>query len=241
VKSLTKDTDCETAADEGLLWACRLTIGIARTGLFVVTVWSLAMVFIQREHSATRRKLPAKARGQNCISSTDRATGPWGLQSWKENSCVRLALMLVGEMSLIGPRPLLSKDQPINCNLRLLVRPGITGWAQINGGSCDHRRKGRPRQLVCPQRVVLARSAHRALHLLFSSPASAALNAQSAPPTSCNRPTLIREVPKNQAAWRLTKGLRSTVGHHRDYRQTSNPQSELALLLIERGTEVPTC
>jgi len=38
-------------------------------------------------------------------------------------------------MSLIGPRPLLPQDQPANCNLRLLVRPGITGWAQINGGN----------------------------------------------------------------------------------------------------------
>jgi Bacterial sugar transferase len=36
---------------------------------------------------------------------------------------------------LIGPRPLLPQDQPINCNLRLLARPGITGWAQINGGN----------------------------------------------------------------------------------------------------------
>ena len=43
--------------------------------------------------------------------------------------------VLVGEMSLIGPRPLLPQDQPANCNVRLLVRPGITGWAQINGGN----------------------------------------------------------------------------------------------------------
>jgi len=43
--------------------------------------------------------------------------------------------ILVGEMSLIGPRPLLPQDQPANCNLRLVVRPGITGWAQINGGN----------------------------------------------------------------------------------------------------------
>jgi hypothetical protein len=38
-------------------------------------------------------------------------------------------------MSLIGPRPLLPQDQPKNCTLRLMVRPGITGWAQINGGN----------------------------------------------------------------------------------------------------------
>ena len=36
---------------------------------------------------------------------------------------------------LIGPRPLLPKDQPTNSKLRLLARPGITGWAQVNGGN----------------------------------------------------------------------------------------------------------
>src|SRR5712671_5009005 len=36
-------------------------------------------------------------------------------------------------MSLIGPRPLLPEDQPSNTNVRLLVRPGITGWAQVHG------------------------------------------------------------------------------------------------------------
>jgi lipopolysaccharide/colanic/teichoic acid biosynthesis glycosyltransferase len=36
-------------------------------------------------------------------------------------------------MSLIGPRPLLPEDQPANTSIRLSVRPGISGWAQVNG------------------------------------------------------------------------------------------------------------
>jgi len=36
-------------------------------------------------------------------------------------------------MSLIGPRPLLPEDQPTNTSIRLSVRPGISGWAQVNG------------------------------------------------------------------------------------------------------------
>jgi Bacterial sugar transferase len=36
-------------------------------------------------------------------------------------------------MSLIGPRPLLPEDQPKNTSIRLSVRPGISGWAQVNG------------------------------------------------------------------------------------------------------------
>jgi lipopolysaccharide/colanic/teichoic acid biosynthesis glycosyltransferase len=46
----------------------------------------------------------------------------------------QLLNVLVGDMSLFGPRPLLPEDQPANPTTRLLVRPGITGWAQVNGG-----------------------------------------------------------------------------------------------------------
>ncbi len=39
-----------------------------------------------------------------------------------------------GDMTIVGPRPLLPIDQPGASKLRLSVRPGVTGWAQINGG-----------------------------------------------------------------------------------------------------------
>jgi hypothetical protein len=32
------------------------------------------------------------------------------------------------------PGPLLPRDQPENIEIRGMVRPGITGWAQVNGG-----------------------------------------------------------------------------------------------------------
>lgn len=55
----------------------------------------------------------------------------------------QLLNVLVGDMSLIGPRPLLPEDQPANSELRLLVRPGISGWAQVNGGkSLEPNEKG---------------------------------------------------------------------------------------------------
>jgi len=46
----------------------------------------------------------------------------------------QLLNVLFGDMSLIGPRPLLPEDQPENAAIRLLVRPGISGWAQVKGG-----------------------------------------------------------------------------------------------------------
>ena len=42
--------------------------------------------------------------------------------------------ILLGEMSFVGPRPLLPIDQPAFRASRLVVRPGLTGWAQVNGG-----------------------------------------------------------------------------------------------------------
>lgn len=46
----------------------------------------------------------------------------------------QLINILRGDMSFVGPRPLLSRDQPKACAARLLVRPGLTGWAQVVGG-----------------------------------------------------------------------------------------------------------
>jgi lipopolysaccharide/colanic/teichoic acid biosynthesis glycosyltransferase len=42
--------------------------------------------------------------------------------------------VLTGEMSLIGPRPLLVVDHVPGFDERLAARPGMTGWAQIKGG-----------------------------------------------------------------------------------------------------------
>ena len=46
----------------------------------------------------------------------------------------QLINILRGEMSFVGPRPLLPRDQAEAHSARLLVRPGLTGWAQVVGG-----------------------------------------------------------------------------------------------------------
>ncbi|MFZ4125670.1 MAG: sugar transferase [Rickettsiales bacterium] len=46
----------------------------------------------------------------------------------------QLMHIIAGTMSFVGPRPLLPDDQPAGGEIRLSVRPGVTGWAQIHGG-----------------------------------------------------------------------------------------------------------
>jgi lipopolysaccharide/colanic/teichoic acid biosynthesis glycosyltransferase len=41
--------------------------------------------------------------------------------------------ILIGDMACVGPRPLLRGDETSAYAARLLVPPGLTGWAQVNG------------------------------------------------------------------------------------------------------------
>ena len=55
-----------------------------------------------------------------------------------------LANILAGNMSFVGPRPLLDCDQLDAFRDRLWVRPGLTGWAQVNfpyGASVEDTRE----------------------------------------------------------------------------------------------------
>ncbi|RQO65709.1 lipid carrier--UDP-N-acetylgalactosaminyltransferase [Pedobacter sp. KBW01] len=48
----------------------------------------------------------------------------------------QLLNVIVGDMSIVGPRPLLPEYLPLYSeiqNTRHNVKPGITGWAQVNG------------------------------------------------------------------------------------------------------------
>lgn len=71
------------------------------------------------------------------ISNYDRITkvGDF-LRKTSLDELPQLANILIGDMSLIGPRPTLEYQvEKYNDyqKKRLLVRPGLTGWAQING------------------------------------------------------------------------------------------------------------
>ena len=58
----------------------------------------------------------------------------WLIRRSKLDELPQLLSIIRGDMSFIGPRPLLPRDQPEDAELRAIVRPGVTGWAQVNGG-----------------------------------------------------------------------------------------------------------
>lgn len=73
----------------------------------------------------------------NLLSDAERLT-PIGsfVRKTSLDELPQLINVLKGDMSLIGPRPLLPQYLPLYNNTqkrRHEVRPGITGWAQING------------------------------------------------------------------------------------------------------------
>jgi lipopolysaccharide/colanic/teichoic acid biosynthesis glycosyltransferase len=73
----------------------------------------------------------------NVLRDEDRLT-PFGqlLRRTSLDELPELWNVLKGDMSLVGPRPLLMEYLPIYSqeqNRRHEVRPGITGWAQVNG------------------------------------------------------------------------------------------------------------
>jgi lipopolysaccharide/colanic/teichoic acid biosynthesis glycosyltransferase len=102
-----------------------------------VTFWQLRPGLNGRPFKL--HKIRTMAAAQDAFGrrmSDEERTSPIGrfLRRARLDELPQIINILVGNMSFVGPRPLLPVDQPAACAARLLVRPGLTGWAQIKGG-----------------------------------------------------------------------------------------------------------
>ena len=84
-----------------------------------------------------RTMTDARAIDGQLLADGDRLTrfGRW-LRATSLDELPEIWNVLAGEMGVVGPRPLLVEYLPLfnsNQARRMTVRPGITGWAQVNG------------------------------------------------------------------------------------------------------------
>src|SRR4051812_10790969 len=88
-----------------------------------------------------RESLPAPSAGDRIIGSAQERISWVGrlLRRKRLDEVPQLFNILIGQMSIIGPRPLLLRDLHEDGADRIRMRPGVTGWAQINGGKLISR------------------------------------------------------------------------------------------------------
>ena len=126
-----------------ILFFAFLPIAAIFLGLVIVDIGLPAIFWQQRMGQYGKKIVVQKFRtlrapfdkyGRPCPES-ERLT-PLGriLRKTRIDEIPQLWSIIIGDMSLVGPRPLLPIDQPEHYGLRLAVRPGLTGWAQVNGG-----------------------------------------------------------------------------------------------------------
>ena len=117
---------------------------ILLTGIVVFVDCGLPLVFWQERLGKDAKRFqiykfrtfrPPYDRHARPISGSHRLSRFGGfLRAVRLDELPQLYNILVGDMSIIGPRPLLPADQPQSPGMRLAVRPGLTGWAQVHGG-----------------------------------------------------------------------------------------------------------
>lgn len=112
--------------------------------LLVARELGLPVVFWQQRPGMFRRpfkvyKLRTMAEAYDSLGhriSDENRQRPIGrfLRRTRLDELPQLINILRGDMSFVGPRPLLAVDHCGNVTLRQIVKPGLTGWAQVMGG-----------------------------------------------------------------------------------------------------------
>ncbi len=137
---------CKRLVDALVALVCTIVFGPLMLAVFVVVrldVGSPAIFWQQRPGAGGRPIRVLKFRTMGAPRDHDGRKLPDAARVSRIGSVLRrlrldelpqIYNVLLGHMSLVGPRPLLPVDQPSAPAARLRLRPGLTGWAQIKGG-----------------------------------------------------------------------------------------------------------
>ena len=91
----------------------------------------MARRFIFINSGRCKRFLTGKPRNDALRSNRP----PWAFCKERASmNCRSYGIFSPAICRLVGPRPLLPADQPDDLEVRRMVRPGLTGWAQVSGG-----------------------------------------------------------------------------------------------------------
>ena len=193
-----------------LLWPVILLVGLA------VRIWlGPPVLFRQERHGLRGRKITVlKFRTMEEIHDElgvplpdpERST-PFGLflRSTSLDELPQLINVLRGEMSLIGPRPLLDRHLPHGVPElfhRDQVRPGITGWAQVNGRNAITMTEKFKLDVLYVDRVSLALDLRIFVLTVFHVLKRTGITEDSSP-TPVVTTTKETITPQNDASWDL--------------------------------------
>lgn len=125
-----------------------LSLPIVFLCVVIIKIESHGPVFILQERLGKNGKIfllfklrslkENKMRKENQVSNDHPDMTRIGkfMRRYKLDELPQIINVLIGDMSIVGPRPCLPtlrKQFDKNAEFRLLVKPGLTGWAQVNG------------------------------------------------------------------------------------------------------------